>query len=83
MEPLATIDELDGTDDDETNVGVGLDNPNDPDFQPTPVTGEANADEEEEAEEEDPYLVESGRILLDMIGLQANGVSLAVGRQAN
>lgn len=76
MELLATIAELDET--------------TDPDFADDsrmpidPLTAEPIADvseaAEEEAVEEDPYLVESGRILLDLIGLQTNGISLAAGR---
>ena len=75
LEPLATIDELDETAD--VEAADDLLNPGDPNLD-APVA--ADTDEEEEAPEEDPYLVESGRILLDLIGLQTNGVTLAAER---
>lgn len=75
MEPLATIDELDETADPEAVDGL-LNQSNANLDAPVPV----DTDEEKEAAEEDPYLVESGRILLDLIGLQTNGVTLAAGR---
>ncbi len=75
MELLASIDDLDG-DDEGADVAADLANPNDANLdEPEPL--DTDAEEEEEA---DPYLVESGRILLDLIGLQGNGVSLAAGR---
>ncbi|MGV3593181.1 MAG: carboxy terminal-processing peptidase, partial [Gammaproteobacteria bacterium] len=72
LEPLASVDELDeGTD--LAGADGELSNPNDANLDdPDPVGAE-----EGESEEDDPYLVESGRILLDLIGLRGNGVSLA------
>jgi carboxyl-terminal processing protease len=75
LEPLAA-DELD--DEEEADVASGQDvlAPADPLLDAPVENGE-----EEEEEEADPYLVESGRILLDMIDLQAGtGVTLAIQR---
>ncbi|MEY4641195.1 MAG: hypothetical protein RLZZ227_1189 [Pseudomonadota bacterium] len=71
MELLTSIDELDGEEGDDS----------DPDALPDSgdaleQAGDA-AGADEEDEEQDPYLVESGRVLLDLIGLQSGGITLA------
>jgi carboxyl-terminal processing protease len=77
MEPLATIDELDEDPDADNVAANDLVNPNDANLdEASPLDTGA----EEEVEEQDPYLVESGRILLDMIGMQTNSAAVAVRR---
>jgi len=74
--PLASIDELEGNDDadgTDTAIGPGADGQ----FAPDPNDLDAPKAEEDEDDEADPYLVESGRILLDLIGMQGDSVSLA------
>lgn len=72
LEPLASVDDINESDNIARPDGE-LSNPNDANLdEAAPV----DTDEEED-EEDDPYLVESGRILLDLIGLRGNGVSLA------
>ncbi len=82
MEPLASIDDLDAEGDSDTGSEFVQNDPNglertpvDPNLDQPPV----DVDAEEEAEA-DPYLVESGHILLDLIGLQNGGITLARGR---
>jgi carboxyl-terminal processing protease len=75
---LADVSELDAENEVEAIDAVA--NPNDLDA-PRPVTPDAEA-ETEKAEDSDPYLVESGKILLDLINLQAGaGVRLAAQQQ--
>jgi carboxyl-terminal processing protease len=72
LEPRASFDELDADiDSDAADVGV----PGAGDAA-LPVEQEIEGDAPE-SEEEDPYLMESGRVLLDLIRLRGGSVSLA------
>lgn len=73
LEPLASIDELNGTDE-VADVDDELGFPADPNLDEPALV---DLEDEEEDKEQDPYLVESGRVLLDLIGLRSGAVSLA------
>jgi carboxyl-terminal processing protease len=76
--PVASIEELNGdadADGDDAAVGPGPDGQFAPDPNDLDAPDEIGANDEDA--EEDPYLVESGRILLDLIGLQGDSVTLA------
>ncbi len=73
MEPLASIDELDAESEDGTDADVAS-STGDPLESPRVINPDAD---DEDDEEEDPYLVESGRILLDLIALQEENVTVA------
>lgn len=71
LEPLASADELDGEEDGDNTASI------DEQFDGADDRAVAGKDEDKEA---DPYLVESGRVLLDLIELQG-GRSITVATQ--
>jgi hypothetical protein len=77
MEPLADVDALDAEQaDDAELLDDAVADAASEDAAETPAEGEAA-----EAEEPDPYLVESGKILMDLIELQkADALTLAIQR---
>ena len=80
MEPLADIDALDAEEADGTDGEALVADPVADALNEDVAAEDASADAEK-VEEPDPYLVESGKILLDLVELQdADALTLAIQR---
>lgn len=81
LEPLPDIDALDAEEGSEDEDGNLVDDPVVDALNEDLASEDAAADDKEE---QDPYIVESGRILLDLVELQqADALTLAIQRGAN
>ncbi len=76
--PLQSFDELEAM----AEASAAEAEAGDAALEASTATAPEAADESEEAKEPDPYLVESGKILLDLISLQGSGGSRVAGTPA-
>jgi len=76
--PLQSFDELEAM----AEASAAEAEAGDAALEASTATAPEAADESEEAKETDPYLVESGKILLDLISLQGSGGSRVAGTPA-